>query len=169
MPNPTEAPQVIPTIVHRAACDRAVRLAFHQGAVEVLAFYDEMTPGERRVTFALLARLAGRRHLDELPADETSPWWTPAELRLAHAMWQRGHRSKWIDTGHRLYVRDRKTIERAAPAAVGSPWTPEQDAAVLVSGKSAAQIARELGRTESAIRTRRRHLRARAETAEAAS
>lgn len=104
----------LPSQVHRVACDRAIRLAHHQGVTEVLAFYDEMTPGERRITFALLARLAGRRHIEALPGDEDSPWWTPAELRLAHSLWNGGHRSAWINAGHKLYIRDQARVARDA-------------------------------------------------------
>lgn len=105
---------VLPTPVHRAAADRAARLATHNGAVEVLAFYDSMTPGERRIAFALLARLAGRHHIKPLDNEADSPWWTPAELRLAHSLWVGGHRSEWINTGHKLYVRDNARVRRDA-------------------------------------------------------
>lgn len=105
---------ILPNVAHRVACDRALRLARHQGAVEVLAFYDDLTPGERRIVFALLARLASRHHLEPLDAEADSPWWTGPELRLAHSLYVSGHRSKWIDTGHRLWMREDARARRAA-------------------------------------------------------
>ena len=190
MTDPTPA-SPIPNQRHRLACDRALRLAHHQGAVEVLAFYDQLTPGERRIAFALLARLAGRRHLEPLGALEESPWWTTAELRLAHSLWVHGHRSEWIDAGHRLYMRDLRALQRDVPRAATSqhqptvdlrrtpavaplppktPWSAEDDAFLLGHPHApAADLALRLGRSVSAIRSRRRDLKRRADAQQAAS
>lgn len=95
---------ITPTAAHRAAADRAARLAHEHGAVEVAAFFATLPSTAQPVVFALMARAAARRGpLETTPPDVPSPWWTAAELREAHRLWALGHREKWIDQGNRIY------------------------------------------------------------------
>lgn len=100
-PRPT-VPSVVPSENHRAAADRAIRLAHEHGAVEVLEFFAELPADCQPLVFALMARSAASRPSLRAP-DAPPPWWTASELREANRLWARGHREPWIVKGHRIY------------------------------------------------------------------
>lgn len=159
---PIDPPSIIPTQTHRIAADRAIRLATQSSIDEALAFYDDMTPGERRVVFSVIARIAGGRTLAPLTPEETSPWWTRGEMTQAHKLFMGGNRSAWVRTGHELYRKAQARFHREhpnEPAPQLRPWTPEEDLAITAPGRPAdIVLANQLGRTVTAVESRRHRI-----------
>lgn len=110
---PAAHPCALPTQSHRIAADRAMRLAAHAGPGEALELYDELSAGERRIVFAMLARAAGRRTLPPLPADRDAPWWTSRELEAAEAAVVAGARAPWLMVGARIFRAQTRRTARA--------------------------------------------------------
>lgn len=111
--SPQPQPHYRATAAHRIAAERAIRLAHEHGTVEAMQFFTELHPDTQPVVFALMARSAASRPGLEAPAG-AAPWWSMAELRNAHRLFAAGHREKWIEQGHRLYIAQQRRLTRAA-------------------------------------------------------
>lgn len=153
-------PPPIPTGAHKLAADRLLRLTAQEGTVEALEFYDHLSPGDRRVVFALVARIAAHTRY-VTPVDGRTDVWTSDELRRCHNLFVQGARSPWINKGHRLYKRNamRRSRGNLTPRDYRL-WAPAEDAAILAADRPRDPVlAQHLRRTVEAIKSRRKLLR----------
>lgn len=118
-PQGEPAAPVVPDETHRAAADRAIRLAHDHGPVEAAAFFADLPVAAQPLVFGLLARSAASRP-SLRPPGTPHPWWTAGELREAHRLWALGHRQPWIIQGHRIYSSHARRVRRAELRVAGS-------------------------------------------------